>query len=184
MGFWTDDRVGRLHKLISEGVHYRQIARDIGGGCTPGMICGKVDRERRKFPEKFPMRDKTGQISRHDTSRNRLYQSRHLPFATQKRLERLREDAANVEYREALQRMSWESHRGDLQSLENVPDDGCRYIPVDPQETRNVCCGRPAVPGQSWCPEHFSRIMQPQVVRLRPGSSYTVARRLREAEFA
>lgn len=42
--FWSDDRVSELRRLWDLGFRTSEIARLLGGGCTIGMVSGKVDR--------------------------------------------------------------------------------------------------------------------------------------------
>ena len=47
-GFWAEDqgRTVLLKKLWFEGAGPAEIARKIGGGCTPSMVCAKASRLR------------------------------------------------------------------------------------------------------------------------------------------
>lgn len=55
----------------------------------------------------------------------------------------------------------------DLVKFAALTDQQCRWIYGDPKEPSHGYCGKPVVPGLSWCPGHRARVFQPPVVRPR-----------------
>lgn len=42
--FWTADRDAKLKSAAARGLSFREIAAEIGAGCTRGMVAGRSER--------------------------------------------------------------------------------------------------------------------------------------------
>lgn len=173
---WTDERTEALKKLWADGLSASQIASRLGGfaHCADGgrsAVIGKVHRldlagrdtiSRSKNP--FKSRGGTKGVRR---ARNSFVAGNPAvralfkaePFAA----------APDIEIPLA-----------DRKTLDQLEEASCRWPYGDPRQVGFYFCGRPKVPGLSYCCDHARRAYQPPQTRRQAAAAEPIV--VREAE--
>ena len=138
---WTDERVGQLKSLWTEGLSASQIARVLGEGITRNAVIGKVHR--------------LGLAGRATPSR---VDRPRLPSAP--RLYRPREPEPPVIEEEPLK-----LEDGSFVGVLAISDRMCRWPIGDPGAEEFHFCGRNPKQGSPYCEAHARKAYQPHQVR-------------------
>ena len=162
---WTDDRVGLLTKLWSEGLSASQIAGRLGG-VTRNAVIGKVHR--------------LGLSGRATTSRMKSSRPRVRTNTARRAQQRPNfSQLGNPTFRSLYQGDAEpfvpapeeiEIPLADRKNLQDLMENDCRWPIGDPQHDDFHFCNRHKVPGLPYCEFHAKQAFQPPQARRRSGA--------------
>ena len=162
--FWTDERVGTLKSLWTDGLSGSQIASRLG--CTRNSVIGKVFRL--KLPGRLVVRGSLAYASTRNRAGKPQIRKSHgsTSFLSpqQLALQKIRADA------EPLPSPSVPDVA--RVSFDDLEEKHCKHIPshIDPKKTKThepQYCGEPKVPGLPYCASHSRRCYVPPDVKSR-----------------
>jgi GcrA cell cycle regulator len=129
---WTDDRVGRLKQLWTDGLSAREIARALGG-VTRNAVIGKLHR--------LGLLGSRGPVS----AKPRRRPARTAPVARRRLAPKIPRTS-----RETAPALDWP---GEVAGVEALGPHHCRWPIGDPRDDGFSFCGRRAEAGP-YCPAH------------------------------
>lgn len=142
---WSAQDEATLVQLVGTETKYRIIGELLGRSVN--AVCAKVKRMRdlREIPETVV------RVLRHTP---------RIPRSTE-----CVDDQQAINYQEfdaAMKTLAREAEvKTDLLTLEDLPDNGCHFVIGDPKHSARVYCSCTALPGQSYCSEHYRRVYNP-----------------------
>lgn len=172
-GFWTEDRIERLKRMWADGYHGSKIGAELG--CSRNAAIGKV--HRLGLAMRDPPPGSNGQ--RHFKPAKRLSKRNNKMGAAN--YNQPRKVVTTFQFGKPPPDVPVEPYvpipddldipPNERKSLMDLEPNDCRWPIGDPQEKDFGFCGKPKLPGTSYCSHHASRAFVP----------VEVARRVRKA---
>lgn len=150
---WSEERVEILIQLWNQGIAAPEIADQLGPEFSRGMVIGKIDRLRKKYPDKFKLA-----VPRRSNRGN----SRRVRWSSESGW-RLTQAVNKIPEADPMPTSPPSSLPPRKRGVTLLQLNGsiCRWPFGDPKESDFYFCGEATLTGYVYCFEHCCRAYQP-----------------------